>query len=232
MSSQQPDTSNKNTVNLTRRLVSEGLGTALLAAAVVGSGMMGERFAGDSVYLMLFAHTIGSAAGLLALILAFGHISGAHLNPAVTLSMALQRNMRWGEAAAYMMAQCIGAFVGVAATQLMFVEPLFLASDHIRTGFPQWFSEFIAAFGLIAVIIGCSRGRPSATPFAAASYLAAAYWFTASMCFVNPAITLVRAATHSFTGISFESVPAFLAAQFLGAIVATVIFSWLHRRPV
>jgi glycerol uptake facilitator-like aquaporin len=211
-----------------RRLVAELLGTALLLATVIGSGIMGERLAGGNVAIALLANTIATGTGLVALILTFGSISGAHFNPAVTLSDAWLGNTRWRDVPPYLLAQVIGAFAGVAAAHLMFGEPLFFASQHIRTGPSQWWSEFVATFGLLAVIIGCSRSRPTITPFAVGAYITAAYWFTSSTSFANPAVTLARAASDTFAGIRPVDVGGFIAAQLLGAAAATYLINWLY----
>ena len=211
-----------------KRLVAEGLGTAFLLAIVVGSGIMAERLAGGNVAIALLANAIATGAGLLALILMFGTISGAHFNPVVTLSEAWQKNMPAAEVLPYIAVQVTGAFAGVAAAHGMFGEPLFFASQHVRTGPAQWWSEFVATFGLIAVIIGCSRSRPSITPFAVAAYITAAYWFTSSTSFANPAVTLARSASGTFAGIRPVDTPEFILAQLLGAGAATVILTWLH----
>lgn len=208
-------------------MVAEGVGTALLLAAVVGSGIMGERLAGGNVAIALLANTIATGAALVTLILTFGPISGAHFNPAVTLVDAWQRGLPWREVPGYVIAQVTGAFAGVAAAHLMFAEPLFMASRHARSGGSQAFSELVATFGLLAVIWGCSRLRSSAVPFAVGAYITAAYWFTASTSFANPAVTLARAATNTFAGIRPIDVPAFLVAQLVGATAATALFRWL-----
>ncbi|MBA5686588.1 aquaporin [Rugamonas apoptosis] len=211
-----------------RRLVAEGLGTAMLLAVVVGSGIMAERLAGGNVAIALLANAIATGAGLIALILMFGTISGAHFNPVVTLSQAWQRNLPGREVMPYIAVQVIGAFAGVAAAHAMFGEPLFLASEHVRTGSAQWWSECVATFGLIAVIIGCSRSRPAVTPFAVAAYITAAYWFTSSTSFANPAVTLARSATNTFAGIRPGDTPGFILAQLVGAATATAVFCWLY----
>jgi len=218
-------------MSVARRLVAEGLGTALLLAVVIGSGIMGERLAGGNVAIALLANAIATGAGLVALILMFGTISGAHFNPVVTLSEAWQGNLPRSEVAPYIAVQVLGAFAGVAAAHLMFGEPLFSASAHVRTGIAQWWSEFVATFGLLAVIIGCSRSRPALTPFAVAAYITSAYWFTASTSFANPAVTLARAASNSFAGIRPVDAPGFIAAQVLGAVAATLLFCWLYPAP-
>jgi glycerol uptake facilitator-like aquaporin len=211
-----------------RRLVAEGLGTAMLLAVVVGSGIMAERLAGGNVAIALLANTIATGAGLVALILMFGAISGAHFNPVVTLSDAWQRNLPGREVLPYIVVQVVGAFAGVAAAHGMFGEPLFFASEHVRMGPSQWWSECVATFGLIAVIIGCSRSRPAVTPFAVAAYITAAYWFTASTSFANPAVTLARAATNTFAGIRPMDAPGFILAQLAGGAAASVLFCWLY----
>ena len=213
--------------SFSRRVVAEGTGTLLLLSAVVGSGIMGERLAGGNVAIALLANTIATGAALVTLILTFGPISGAHFNPAVTLADAWQQGMPWREVPGYVIAQITGAFGGVAAAHLMFAEPLFAASTYARSGASQAFSEFVATFGLLAVIWGCSRLRSSAVPFAVGAYITAAYWFTASTSFANPAVTLARAATNTFAGIRPVDVPAFLIAQLVGAAAATGLFRWL-----
>jgi glycerol uptake facilitator-like aquaporin len=213
--------------DLARRVVAEGVGTALLLATVVGSGIMGERLAGGNVAVALLANTLATGAALVALVLTFGPVSGAHFNPAVTLADAAVGNRPWYEVPAYVLAQTVGAFVGVAAADVMFELPAFSASRHARTGPAQWLSELVATFGLLAVIWGCSRRRPSMVPFAVGAYITAAYWFTASTSFANPAVTLARAATDTFAGIRPADVPGFIAAQLAGAAVATAAFRWL-----
>ena len=214
-------------VDLKRRLVAEALGTALLLATVVGSGIMAERLAGGNVAIALLANTIATGAALVALILTFGPISGAHLNPAVTIADASQGGLRWGDVPGYVVAQIAGAFGGVALAHVMFEEPIFSASEHVRAGVGQLVSEFVATFGLLAVSWGCSRRRTSAVPFAVGAYITAAYWFTASTSFANPAVTLARAATNTFAGIRPVDAPGFLVAQLLGAFAATAVFRWL-----
>lgn len=213
--------------DLPRRAAAEAVGTALLLATVVGSGIMGERLAGGNVAIALLANTVATGAGLVALILAFGGVSGAHFNPVVTLAMASRREMRWREVPAYLAAQVAGAYAGVAAAHVMFEEPLFRASTHARAGLSQAFSELVATFGLLAVIWGCARARASAVPFAVGAYITAAYWFTASTSFANPAVTLARAATDTFSGIRPADVPGFLVAEVAGAAAATALFRWL-----
>lgn len=212
---------------IARRMTAEAVGTCLLLAAVVGSGIMGERLAGGNGAVALLANTIATGAALVALILTFGPISGAHFNPAVTLADASQGGLPWNEVPLYIAAQVTGAFAGVAAAHLMFEVPVFFASRHARSGTPQAFSEFVATFGLLAVIWGCARLRSSAVPFAVAAYITAAYWFTASTSFANPAVTLARSATDTFSGIRPADAPAFIVAQLLGAAAATGLFRWL-----
>jgi glycerol uptake facilitator-like aquaporin len=214
-------------MTLARRATAEFLGTALLLAAVVGSGIMGERLSGGNVAIALLANTLATAATLAAIILTFGPVSGAHFNPAVTLADASQGGLAWRDVPAYVTAQVAGALGGVACADVMFGEPVFSASQHIRAGGAQLFSEFIATFGLLAVIWGCARLRSSAVPFAVGAYITGAYWFTASTSFANPAVTLARAATDTFAGIRPADAPGFIVAQFAGAFAATVIFRWL-----
>jgi L-amino acid N-acyltransferase YncA/glycerol uptake facilitator-like aquaporin len=213
---------------LSRRLAAETVGSAFLLAAVVGSGIMGERLAGGNVALALLANTLATGAALVALILTFGPISGAHFNPAVTLADAWQRGLPWRETPLYIGAQIVGAFAGVAVAHVMFETPaVFFASQHARAGPAQVFSEFVATFGLLAVIWGCVRFRAPAVPFAVAAYITAAYWFTASTSFANPAVTLARSATDTFAGIRPIDAPAFIGAQLAGAAAATALFRWL-----
>ncbi|KRB79511.1 MIP family channel protein [Noviherbaspirillum sp. Root189] len=214
-------------MTMSRRLAGEFLGTAFLLAVVIGSGIMGERLAGGNVAIALLGNTLATGAGLVALILTFGPISGAHFNPAVTLSDAWFGQIHWRHATMYILAQIAGAFVGVAAAHGMFQEAVFFASQHARTGPSQWWSEFVATFGLLAVIISCSRTRPTSTPFAVAAYITAAYWFTSSTSFANPAVTLARAASDTFAGIRPQDVLGFIVAQLLGAAAAVVVFKWL-----
>jgi len=212
---------------LPKRLVAEAVGTAMLLAVVVGSGIMGERLAGGNVAIALLANTIATGAALGALILTFGPISGAHFNPAVTLADASQRGIAWREVPGYILAQIVGAFTGVAAAHLMFGLPLFSASRHARFGGAQAFSEFVATFGLLSVIWGCVRFRVLAVPFAVAAYITAAGWFTASTSFANPAVTLARSLTDTFSGIRPNDTPVFILAQLAGAGAATALFRWL-----
>jgi glycerol uptake facilitator-like aquaporin len=215
------------TTPLGKRATAEFIGTCFLVAGVVGSGIMAERLAGGSVALALLANTVATGAILMALILAFGGISGAHFNPAVTIADALERGIRWREAPAYVGAQICGGLSGAAVAHLMFGLPLFSISQHARSGPAQVFSEFVATFGLMAVIWGCSRLRAGAVPFAVGAYITAAYWFTSSTSFANPAVTLARAVSNTFSGIRPADAPAFIAAQLTGAIAATLLFRWL-----
>ena len=213
-----------------RKFTAEALGTMLLLAAVVGSGIMGDRLSGGNVAIALSANAIATGAALVAIILAFGGISGAHLNPAVTLAMAMERALPWTEVPGYICAQALGAFAGVAAAHMMFALPVFSLSEHARSGGAQMFSEFVATFGLLSVIWGCSRMRPESVPFAVGAYITGAYWFTASTSFANPAVTLARSVTNTFSGIRPADAPAFIAAQLTGALTATIVWSWLLGR--
>jgi glycerol uptake facilitator-like aquaporin len=212
---------------LRARAISEFLGTGFLVAAVVGSGIMGEHLAGGNTAIALLANTIATGAALVALILAFGPISGAHLNPAVTLAEAMKSGVPWKEAPVYVVAQCLGGISGTVLAHLMFGLRWISLSVHARGGSAQVLSEFVATFGLLSVIWGCSRSRPSATPFAVASYIVAAYWFTASTSFANPAVTLSRSLSDTFAGIRPADAPIFIVAQFAGALAATAVFSSL-----
>jgi glycerol uptake facilitator-like aquaporin len=210
-----------------KRVTAEAVGTAFLLAAVVGSGIMGDRLAGGNIAIALLANTLATAATLVALILTFGPISGAHFNPAVTLADAWQGGVEWRFVPGYIVAQMVGAVVGVAGAHVMFSVPVLEVSHHARAGVPQMFSEFVATFGLLAVIWGCVRRRPAAVPFAVGAYIAGAYWFTASTSFANPAVTIARSFTDTFSGIRPSDVPAFIAAQLAGAFAATALFAWL-----
>jgi glycerol uptake facilitator-like aquaporin len=199
----------------------------MLLAAVVGSGIMGERLAAGNVAIALLANTIATAATLIALILTLGPISGAHFNPAVTLSDASQGGLPWRHVPGYVTAQLLGGVAGVIAAHAMFSEPLFQISQHVRSGSSQMFSEFVATFGLLSVISGCSRRRADAVPFAVGLYIAGAYWFTASTSFANPAVTLARSLTNTFAGIRPADVGGFVIAQLAGAAAATLVVRWL-----
>jgi glycerol uptake facilitator-like aquaporin len=210
-----------------RRVVAEAVGTAMLLAAVVGSGIMADRLAGGNQAIALLANTLATGAALAALILTFGPVSGAHFNPAVTLADASQGGLAWQDATGYIAGQVSGAVLGVWAAHAMFGEPVLMLSTHARMGPAQIFSEFVATFGLLSVIWGCSRRRATAVPFAVAAYITAAYWFTASTSFANPAVTIARALTDTFAGIRPADVPGFIAGQAAGATAATLLFRWL-----
>jgi glycerol uptake facilitator-like aquaporin len=210
-----------------RRAATEALGTAFLLMAVVGSGIMAQRLSDGNVALALLANSIATGAALVALILALGSISGGHFNPAVTLFDAVQGGIAWGEVPAYLLAQMMGAFAGVAAAHGMFGLPLFFSSHHARNGGALLWSEFVATFGLLMVIWGCARARSSAVSFAVGSYITATYWFTASTSFANPAVTLARAATDTFAGIRPINAPGFILAQLAGTVAAALCVRWL-----
>ena len=210
-----------------RRVTAEFLGTLFLVATVVGSGIMGERLAGGNVAIALLANTIATGAALVALILAFGPISGAHLNPVVTLADAMEGGIAWKETPAYILAQVAGGISGTIVAHLMFGLQIVSLSQHARSGVTQIFSEFVATFGLLAVIWGCSRLRSNATAFAVGAYITAAYWFTASTSFANPAVTIARSLSNTFSGIRPADAPGFIVAQIAGAIAATLLFRWL-----
>jgi len=213
-------------VSVTKQLVAEGMGTAFLLAAIVGSGIMAERLSAGNVSLALLENTLATGAALVALILTFGPISGAHFNPAVTVADAAQGGLSWRLVPPYIVSQCIGAVAGVGVAHLMFGEPLLQGSLRVRNGPAQLFSEFVASFGLLVVIWGCSRTRRSALPLAVGAYITSAYWFTASTSFANPAVTIARSLTNTFTGIRPADVPGFVCMQFLGALSATAVFWW------
>jgi glycerol uptake facilitator-like aquaporin len=216
--------------SLYQRSVCEGLGTGLLVAAVVGSGIMGERLAGGNTAIALLANTIATGAALAALIVTFGSFSGAHFNPAVSLAMALRGLLPWREVPFYVGSQFAGALLGTILAHLMFRHAWYSFSVNERSGFAQLLSEFVAAFGLVCVIWGCVKVRSAlATPIAVASYIVAAYWFTASTSFANPAVTVARSITDTFSGIRPADVPGFIFAQIAGALVATLLFAWLEK---
>ncbi|HET9392647.1 MAG TPA: MIP/aquaporin family protein [Candidatus Rubrimentiphilum sp.] len=214
---------------LAKRAVAEALGTALLLAAVVGSGIMAERLSGGNVAIALLANTLATGGVLLAIILTFGAISGAHFNPAVTLADALHGGFRWREVPVYITAQIAGAIAGVAIANVMFAQPVFFASHHARHGFPVLLSEFVATFGLLAVIWGCVRAGNNATPYAVSAYIVGAYWFTASTSFANPAVTIARSLSDTFAGIAPGDIGGFVIAELVGALAATALFAWLAR---
>jgi glycerol uptake facilitator-like aquaporin len=216
--------------SLSRRIAAEFLGTGFLVAAVVGSGIMGERIAGGNVAIALLANTIATGAALAALILALGPISGAHLNPAVSMAEALRGGIAGKEALLYVMAQVSGGIAGAACADVMFSLPAFSISHRARTGAPQWFSEFVATFGLLLVIRMVGRFTPDWLPFAVAAYIVAAYWFTASTSFANPAVAIARSLSDTFAGIRPVDVPAFIAAQLAGGFSAVFVSDWLTFR--
>lgn len=213
--------------SLRSRASAEFLGTAFLLAAVVGSGIMGERLAGGNLAIALLANSVATGAALVALILTFGTISGAHFNPVVTLADAVQGGVAWRDVPVYCAAQIAGAFCGVGAAHRMFGLPLFFASHHGRSGGAILWSEFVATFGLLLIILGCACFRRAAVPFAVGAYIAGAYWFTSSTSFANPAVTLARAASDTFAGIRPADAPAFIVVQIAGALTATLCFRWL-----
>jgi glycerol uptake facilitator-like aquaporin len=215
--------------DLTRRLVAEWLGTAFLLAGVVGSGIMGERLAGGNDAIALLANTGATGAILMVLILVFGPVSGAHFNPAVTIALTMRGLLQWRDVAPYIAVQIVGGLCGVAIAHLMFAEPVFSLSTTARTGAPQVLAEFVATFGLVATIIGCLRTRPEAVPYAVGLFISAGYWFTSSTSFANPAVSVARAFTDTFTGIRPIDVPAFIAVEFVGGIAAALFFAWLWK---
>ena len=215
------------TASLTRRVAAEYLGTLFLVATVVGSGIMGERLAGGNVAIALLANTIATGSALVALILAFGPISGAHLNPVVTLADAMESGIAWREAPYYSLAQVCGGICGAIAAHLMFGLDVVSLSRHARSGPAQLFSEFVATFGLLSVIWGCARHRSNAVAVAVGAYITAAYWFTASTSFANPAVTIARSLSDTFSGIRPADVLGFIVAQLAGGIAATLVFRWL-----
>lgn len=215
-------------ISLNRRLVAECVGTGFLLAVVVGSGIMGDKLSGGIVGLALLANSVVTGAGLFALILIFAPISGAHFNPVVSLYAAMEKHISWREAGMYVVSQVIGAVLGVFAAHLMFAAPIVELSQHVRSGGAQWWSEFVATFGLLAVIISTSRSNHTTTPAAVAAYIMAAYWFTASTSFANPAVTLARTLTDTFSGIRPVDSLGFIVMQVLGAVAAVWVFRWLY----
>ena len=214
-------------MTLVRRAVAESLGTALLLAVVVGSGITGERLAGGNTAIALLANSLATGTGLVALILAFGPLSGAHFNPVVSLATAATGGMAWRQVPVYLAAQVLGAFAGVAAAHLMFGEPVFMLSQHERAGTAQLWSEFVATFGLVFVIWSCLRHKAETVPIAVGAYITAAYWFTASTSFANPAVTLARAVTDTFAGIRPQDTIGFIVAQLAGGASAIAMFRFL-----
>lgn len=219
-------------MTLSRRLAAEAVGTALLLATIIGSGIMGEQLAQGNTAIALLANTFATGAALVALILAFGPISGAHFNPVVSIADAVFGQLKWREVPLFAVAQIAGAFAGVAAAHMMFEKPLFFASQHVREGISMLWSEVVATFGLVFVILGVARSRASAVPFAVGAYISAAYWFTASTSFANPAVTLARAASDTFAGIRPADVAGFVVAEVVGAGAALALYRWLHAKPV
>lgn len=214
---------------IAQRAVAEGVGTALLLAAIVGSGIMGERLAGGNIAIALLANSLATAGALAVLILVFGPISGAHFNPVVSVAMAIRRELSWRHVPAYFIMQLVGAVAGVAIAHAMFDMPLYVLSTHSRAGAAQAFSEVVATFGLLIVILGCARHRPAAIPYAVGCYIGAAYWFTASTSLANPAVTVARALTNTFSGIRPQDVAPFVIAQLAGTAAAILFFSWLTK---
>ncbi len=215
--------------DLLRRLAAETIGTAGLLAVVIGSGIMGESLAGGNVAIALLGNTLATGAILVVLILAFGPISGAHFNPAVTLAFLMRREIAPGEAMLYILAQILGGLVGALAAHTMFELPLIQISETARSGPAQWFAEWVATFGLVATILATLRFRPEAVAYAVGLFITAGYWFTASTSFANPAVTIARSFTDTFAGIAPEHAPAFILAQLAGAASATLVFAWLLR---
>jgi glycerol uptake facilitator-like aquaporin len=221
-----------------RKLLAEGLGTAFLLAAVIGSGIMAEALSGGNEALALLCNTIPTGAILVVIILVFGPISGAHFNPAVTVALAMRRSFPWQKAPAYIVAQLIGGIAGAWAAHFMFDLPIVQVSATLRTGAGQWFAEVVATFGLVMTVVGCVARAPSAVPYAVGLYITSAYWFTASTSFANPAVTVARSFTDTFSGISPGHAPAFILAQFVGAILCVLVLKPLfppegstERRP-
>jgi glycerol uptake facilitator-like aquaporin len=218
-------------VNITKPAIAEAIGTAFLLATVIGSGIMAAQLSGGNGALALLCNTIPTGAILAVLILTFGPISGAHFNPAVSLAFALRRELSWPRTAVYIACQIFGAIIGVWAAHLMFELPVMQFSAHVRTGTGQWFAEAIATFGLILTILGCLWRTPAAVPYAVGLYITAAYWFTASTSFANPAVTIARALSDTFAGIAPSGVPAFILAQMAGMLAAVGLGGWLWPSP-
>lgn len=214
---------------LSRRVTAEFIGTAFLLAGVVGSGIMAQRLAGGNIALALLANTLATGGVLACMIAALGPISGAHFNPAVSIAAAVRGVLSWADACAYIPAQIAGAIAGVAAANVMFGLPVFFSAHRVRSGPAQWFAEIVATFGLLLVIWCCVRFAPNFTAVAVAAYIVAAYWFTSSTSFANPAVTIARALSDTFAGIRPVDVPPFIVAQLVGALGATALFKWLDR---
>jgi glycerol uptake facilitator-like aquaporin len=218
-------------LSVARRAGAEFLGTAFLLAAVVGSGIMGERLAGGNVAIALLANSLATGFALVSLIIVFGPMSGAHFNPLVTLSLAIRRQADWPDVAPYLVAQFVGAMAGVWAAHMMFELPALQSPATARSGGAQMWSEVVATFGLLTVVLNCGRDRPWAAPIAVGGYIAAAYWFTASTSFANPAVTVARSMTATFSGIRLEDVAGFVAAQVAGALLAVAVDRLLKDSP-
>jgi glycerol uptake facilitator-like aquaporin len=216
-------------MTLTRRLAAEGLGTALLLVAVVGSGIMAERLSGGNAALALLANSLATGGALVALIVTFGPISGAHFNPAVSVALAARGELKWAAALAYVAVQFAAAILGVLAAHAMFGLPLLEWSQKARPGLGQMWGEFIATFGLLAIVISCVASASRAVPYAVAAYITGAYWFTSSTSFANPAVTVARTFTDTFAGIGRGDVPGFLLAQGVAVVVAVPLFAWIFR---
>jgi glycerol uptake facilitator-like aquaporin len=215
--------------SLIRRAVCEGLGTAFLLAAVVGSGIMAQTLSGGNGALALLCNTLATGAILTVLILMFGPLSGAHFNPAVSIAFALRRELPWMDAAAYLAVQIIGALIGVWTAHLMFELPVWQVSLNMRTGAGQWLAELVATFGLLLTILGCAARAPAAVPYAVGLYITSAYWFTASTSFANPAVTIARSVSDTFAGIAPAAAPGFILAQLAGMLLAVTLGRWLWR---
>ena len=216
-------------VSLSRRLAAEALGSAFLLATVIGSGVMAAKLAGGNGALALLCNTIPTGAILTVLILIFGPLSGAHFNPAVSLAFAMRGELAWRSAGLYIAAQVIGAIAGVWAAHLMFGLPVWQVSETVRSGPSQWFAEGVAAFGLLLTILGCVARAPAAVAYAVGLYITAAYWFTASTSFANPAVTIARSLSNTYAGIAPSSTPGFILAQFAGALAAVAVSGWLWK---
>ncbi|MBX7149123.1 aquaporin family protein [bacterium] len=216
-------------MSVAKKIIAEFLGTSFLLCTVVGSGIMGEELAGGNTAIALLANSLATGCSLVALILIFAPLSGAHFNPVVTLASVIHKELSALRALSYIVAQVTGAFVGVWAAHFMFLKPIIMASQHIRTGSAQWLSEGIATFGLLAVIHGCKRYSVPVIASTVGAYITAAYWFTSSTSFANPAVTLARSCTDTFSGIRPVDVPQFIIAQVVAAILATLLFRWLGK---
>jgi glycerol uptake facilitator-like aquaporin len=212
---------------LSQRAVAEGLGTAFLLAAVVGSGIMAQKLSGGNDALALLGNTLPTGAILVVLILIFAPLSGAHFNPAVSIALALRRELPWPDAATYILMQVMGGVIGVWTAHLMFELPLWQVSLHTRAGAGQWLAEFVATFGLLLTVLGCAARAPAAIPYAVGLYITSAYWFTASTAFANPAVTVARSMSDTFAGIAPAAAPGFILAQLVGMLVAVILARWL-----